>query len=259
MTASTLTTPTLQLNQVTQIFPDGDSDITALDHVDLTAHPGDVTGLLGESGSGKSTLLSIAAGLIAPTSGEVIIAGDDISSASASERARVRLNHIGFIFQQPNLLSSLTVMDQLLITEHLRGVRGRALHARRSRAEQLLERVGLPGYGPRNTSQLSGGQKQRVNIARALMGEPEVLLADEPTSALDHELSTRMMTLLSELTHELNLASVIITHDRSMLAVMDRTVVLQDGVLYEQHEDDPVAPQLAYASPEVCCVLSHRR
>lgn len=145
--------------------------------------------------------------------------------------ARSRREEIGIVFQSPNMLASLTVREQLLVTDHIRGLRGRELTARRTRADELLAAVGLPGFGDRKATKLSGGQRQRVNIARALMGSPAVLLADEPTSALDHRLSTEIIELLRNITDEFKLATLLITHDRSQLAIADTVAEMRDGKL----------------------------
>ncbi|MDN6138080.1 ABC transporter ATP-binding protein, partial [Corynebacterium sp.] len=197
---------------------------TALDKADLSAKPGELTAIIGESCSGKSTLLSVAAGLVTPTSGSVKVAGIDLTGADDKTRSKVRRENIGVIFQQANLLASLTVREQLLIMDHIRGVRMRP-----QRADELLEQVGLANLGNRRMAQLSGGQRQRVNIARALMAEPALLLADEPTSALDSSLSQEIMALIAKLTREMNTATVMVTHDRRLLGYVDQAVEVRDG------------------------------
>lgn len=204
-------TNTLTLTDVSVRYPDGDRTVTALDHVSLTAAPGTVTAVVGESGCGKSTLLSIAAGLTVPDAGQV------------------HRDRTGMVFQSANLFSSLRVREQLLIVDHIQGRRPGATEKRK--ADALLERVGLGGYGDRRVHQLSGGQRQRVNIARALTGSPRVLLADEPTSALDAALSRTIVGLLRGLTDELGLATVLVTHDRSQLDLADAVVTLRDGAV----------------------------
>lgn len=213
---------TLELTDVSLSYPDGDSRVTALDHVSMTATAGRMTAIVGESGSGKSSLLSVAAGLISPTTGEARVEGEVVTDD-------VRRNKIGMIFQQANLLASLTVRDQLLVTDHIRGLRGRALRDRATRADALLDRVGLTGLGGRRMGQLSGGQRQRVTIARALMGQPVILLADEPTAALDTRLSRDIVSLLRELTDDTGVATVMVTHDRSLLDAFDDVVTVADG------------------------------
>ncbi|WIM70926.1 ABC transporter ATP-binding protein [Corynebacterium suedekumii] len=213
---------TLELTDVSLTYPDGDSRVTALDHVTMTATAGRMTAVVGESGSGKSSLLSVAAGLISPTTGEARVDGVVVTDD-------VRRERVGMIFQQANLLASLTVRDQLLVTDHIRGLRGRALRERAGRADELLDRVGLAGLGDRRMGQLSGGQRQRVNIARALMGQPVLLLADEPTAALDARLSRDIVTLLRGLTDDTGVATVMVTHDRSLLDAVDEVVTVADG------------------------------
>lgn len=217
--STTGTAPALSMKDVTVTFPDGDGRITALDNATLSADPCTVTFVVGASGSGKSTLLSAAAGLLTPDSGTVEVAGEPISE-------KVRLNRIGMVFQQPNLIASLTVRDQLLVTEHIRGVRGKGLRAKKSHADDLLELVGLEGLGDRRMQQLSGGQRQRVGIARALMGEPDLLLADEPTASLDADRSQEIVTLLRQLTEDRGIACGFVTHDRSLITARDEVFEL---------------------------------
>lgn len=219
-----INTHALEITQATVVYPDGESTVTALDKADLSAKPGELTAIIGESGSGKSTLLSVAAGLVTPTSGRVEVAGIDLTGADDKTRSKVRRENIGVIFQQANLLASLTVREQLLIMDHIRGVRMRP-----QRADELLEQVGLANLGSRRMAQLSGGQRQRVNIARALMAEPALLLADEPTSALDSSLSQEIMALIAKLTREMNTATVMVTHDRRLLDYVDQAVEVRDG------------------------------
>lgn len=219
-----INTHALEISHATVVYPDGESTVTALDKADLSAKPGELTAIIGESGSGKSTLLSVAAGLVTPTSGRVEVAGIDLTGADDKTRSKVRRENIGVIFQQANLLASLTVREQLLIMDHIRGVRMRP-----QRADELLEQVGLANLGNRRMAQLSGGQRQRVNIARALMAEPALLLADEPTSALDSSLSQEIMALIAKLTREMNTATVMVTHDRRLLDYVDQAVEVRDG------------------------------
>ena len=219
---------TLDISHATVTYPDGESTITALDSANLQARAGELTAIIGESGSGKSTLLSVAAGLVVPDSGTVHVAGHDVTGADEKTRSSVRRNNIGIIFQQANLIASLMVREQLLMMDHIRGVRMRP-----HRADELLDLVGLGGMGTRRMAQLSGGQRQRVNIARALMADPELLLADEPTSALDSALTQDIMALITQLTTELNLATVMVTHDRSLLAYVDAAVEVHDGVAHQ--------------------------
>ncbi|MGA1835362.1 ABC transporter ATP-binding protein [Herbiconiux sp. 11R-BC] len=222
----------IRLDTVTLTFPDGDSRITALDRVSLAAHPGTVTGITGPSGSGKSSLLAVAATLIRPDSGVVSIDGVDATALDAGEATELRRRAIGIVFQQSNLIPSLTAVEQLAVMNEL-GER----HSRRrraavaARAGELLEAVGLGAQRDKRPHQLSGGQRQRVNIARALMNEPTVLLVDEPTSALDQERGAAIIELILELTEQLGTATLLVTHDTAHLPRMHGVVHLVDGAL----------------------------
>ncbi|MFE1784837.1 ABC transporter ATP-binding protein [Streptomyces sp. NPDC059506] len=218
----------LNLTDVTLTYPDGDGRLTALDRVDLQVPPGSVTAVVGPSGSGKSSLLAVAATLITPDSGRVVVDGTDTTGLSRRELAALRRTTIGMVFQQPNLLPSLTAAEQLQVMAHLAG---RSPRAARPRALELLEAVGLAGQADRRPHQLSGGQRQRVNIARALMNEPRVLLVDEPTSALDHERGAAVVGLVTELTRLRGTATVLVTHDHAHLGAADRVVEVRDGRL----------------------------
>ncbi|MCT1428511.1 ATP-binding cassette domain-containing protein [Corynebacterium tuberculostearicum] len=204
----------LDIRNATVTYQDGETTTTALADASLNAESNSLTAIVGESGSGKSTLLSVAAGLITPDSGSVQVDGTR-----------------SIIFQQANLLSSLNVRDQLLIMDH---IAGRKL--RPQRADELLEFVGLAGMGNRRMGQMSGGQRQRVNIARALMEQPDLLLADEPTSALDSHLSQEIIRLLRDVTQEMKTATVLVTHDRSLLNFANRVVEVKDGHVAEQEK-----------------------
>ncbi len=204
----------LELNNITVAFQDGQEKRTVLDHLDFTAKPGEMTFIVGESGSGKSTLLSVAAGLITPDSGTATLNGEVVND-------EVRRCKIGMIFQQANLIAALNVRDQLLVTDHIRGRR-----PRRERADELLAKVGLEGLGDRRMGELSGGQRQRVGIARALMGEPDLLLADEPTASLDADRSQEIVKLLRQLTEERGIACGFVTHDRSLITGRDEVFEL---------------------------------
>ncbi|WP_424532397.1 ABC transporter ATP-binding protein [Sphaerisporangium viridialbum] len=221
---------TLKLTDIVLTYPDGDRTLTALDHVSLAVGPGEFAAVVGPSGSGKSSLLAAAATLITPDSGTVSIAGQDLSQAGQAKRTKVRRDHIGIVFQQANLLPSLTALDQLLVMAHLAGGSPRAAGMR---ARELLLAMDLADKGHKRPHQLSGGERQRVNIARALMNSPEVLLVDEPTSALDHHRGEQIVSLLAELTKRSNLATVMVTHDLATLAMVDTIKTMTDGRLTE--------------------------
>lgn len=225
----------LEIVHTSVTFPDGDHTTVALDDVSLSVSDGEMVALTGESGSGKSTLLSVAAGLSLPDSGQVIIDGRPMPE-SEEERTRLRGATIGMVFQTPHLLGALRVGEQLELVDRLHGRRPDS-----QRVAELLAEVGLEGMSRRRISELSGGQKQRVSLARALMGTPSVLLADEPTSALDSELSHRMVELLRELSDRHSMATVLVTHDRSLCRYADRELRLQDGTLAEVAPTPPGA------------------
>ncbi|KIZ14823.1 ABC transporter ATP-binding protein [Streptomyces natalensis] len=218
----------LELTDVTLTYPDGGGRLTALDAVSLEVPAGRMTAVIGPSGSGKSSLLAVAATLITPDRGRVVIDGIDTTGLSRAELTALRRTTIGTVFQQPNLLPSLTAAEQLQVMAHLDG---RSPRKAATRARELLAAVGLEGQSDRRPHQLSGGQRQRINIARALMNEPAVLLVDEPTSALDHERGAAVLDLLTTLTHQRATATVLVTHDRSHLEAVDEIAEVRDGRL----------------------------
>ncbi|RSM56132.1 ABC transporter ATP-binding protein [Amycolatopsis sp. WAC 01376] len=218
----------LNLTGVTLTYPDGDSRLTALDNVTLDVPSGALTAVAGPSGSGKSSLLAVAATLISPDSGTVTIDDTVTTGLSRAELTELRRRKIGIVFQQPNLLPSLTAAEQIQVMAR---IDGRSPAAARGVAMDLLDAVGLAPQAGRRPHQLSGGQRQRVNIARALMNEPTVLLVDEPTSALDHDRGAAVVELITRLTHERATATVLVTHDRVHLAAVDRIVEVHDGRL----------------------------
>ncbi|MBN0043665.1 ABC transporter ATP-binding protein [Streptomyces actuosus] len=218
----------LNLTDITLTYPDGDSRLTALDHVTLHVPKGSLTAVVGPSGSGKSSLLAVAATLVTPDSGTVCVDGTTTTGMTRGALAALRRRTIGIVFQQPNLLPSLTAAEQLQVMAR---IDGRSPVTARRRAMELLDAVGLADQAQRRPHQLSGGQRQRVNIARALMNDPTVLLVDEPTSALDHERGAAVVGLVTRLTHERATATVLVTHDRTHLTAADRVAEVHDGRL----------------------------
>ncbi|WP_406375018.1 ABC transporter ATP-binding protein [Streptomyces sp. NBC_00647] len=218
----------LTLDDITLTYPDGDGRLTALAGVGLLVPAGTMTAVVGPSGSGKSSLLAVAATLVTPDRGRVLVGGTETGALTPAERAVLRRRAIGIVFQQPNLLPSLTALEQLQVMGHLDGKRQVA-----DRARELLAAVGLGDLAHRRPHQLSGGQRQRVNIARALVNEPSVLLVDEPTSALDYERGTAVLDLLVRLTRERGTATVLVTHDRAHLGEADAVREMTDGRLGE--------------------------
>ncbi|QEE60917.1 ABC transporter ATP-binding protein [Salinibacterium sp. dk2585] len=221
-------TAALTLTDVTLTLPAGDETVTALDHVSLEVAKGELLAIVGPSGSGKSSLLAVAGALMPPTSGSVVVGDQELTGASRKRLSRIRRDLIGFVFQSTNLLPSLTARDQLLMVPHMAGGI-RAEH--RAKADELLASVGMSHRADRRPAQLSGGERQRVGIARALMGDPQVLLVDEPTSALDHARADEVVALLAERAHATGTACVMVTHDLEVLTHTDRVLRMHDGVL----------------------------
>ena len=227
---------------VTLTFPDGASRVRALDRVSFAANAGDLTGITGPSGSGKSSLLAVAATLIRPDSGRVALGDVETVSLSRAEATTLRRERIGLVFQQSNLLPSLTAREQLMAMAELGGPgAGRRRRLVRSRVDELLDAVGLGGHGDKRPAQLSGGQRQRVAIARALVHEPEVLLVDEPTSALDQERGAAIMELIARLTHERGTATLLVTHDLMHEHLFDALLTVVDGRIVGPRELEPAS------------------
>lgn len=217
----------LEMEGVTLEYPDGAGTLKALDNVSLAIPYGRILSLTGPSGSGKSSLLAVAATLIRPASGTVTVAGKRTNDLDDAGCTALRRTDLGIVFQQPNLLPSLTAAEQLVVTDRMRG-RARESEAR---ARDLLDLVGLQDAARKRPHQLSGGQRQRVNIARALMAEPSLLLVDEPTAALDHERSGQIVRLLVEVTREFSLGTLMVTHDTDFVPLTDAVASMQDGRL----------------------------
>ncbi|CAB4890706.1 unannotated protein [freshwater metagenome] len=228
MNAAAGTAPALEMHEVTKVYGEGENAITALASATISIGSNEMVALVGPSGSGKTTLLSIAGGLLAPTSGQVIVGGRDISHASPTELTEVRRNTVGFVFQSVNLVPFLTARENLLLVDELRGSRGKQSKAR---ADRLLDELGLSKRLHNLPSQLSGGERQRVAIGRALMNEPALVLFDEPTSALDTQLGEQVMELIQSEVKGRGTAAIIITHDSRMTHWCDRTVRILDGRL----------------------------
>ena len=218
--------PILRVEHVTRRFGSGIMEVVAVHDVSLQVMPGEVVLIMGPSGSGKSTLLLMLGGLLRPSEGQIQIGDDELTTMNEKHLPQVRLRRIGFIFQDFNLLSALTCLDNVALVGHL-AAQSR-MDARR-RAKDLLEHLGL---GHRLTflpDKLSGGEKQRVAIARALVNEPDIILADEPTANLDSHLGRETMRLLRRLAKEEQRAVIIVSHDQRIKEIADRTLWLEDG------------------------------
>jgi putative ABC transport system ATP-binding protein len=229
----------LRLVAVHKIYGSADNPVTALDGVNLSLPSGTFTAVMGPSGSGKSTLLQAAAGLDQPTSGQVFVAGAEMTGGSETALTKFRRDRIGFIFQQFNLLPTLTVLQNVTLPLRLAG---RRIDRRKSVA--VLEKVGLGDRLDHRPAELSGGQQQRVAIARALVTNPSVIFADEPTGALDSRSARDVLQLLQEAVREFGQTVVMVTHDPVAASFADSVLFLADGQIVGRL-NDPTAAAVA--------------
>lgn len=222
----------IELKNIYKIYIDGESEIYALDNISMTVNTGEFVAIVGQSGSGKSTCMNIIGCLDTPTRGTYHLNGTDVSTMRDDELAVVRNQMLGFIFQQYNLIPKLTLLENVELPLIYRGI---PQSKRRSMALESLNRVGLADRASKYPKQLSGGQQQRVSIARALAGNPPVILADEPTGALDSKTGAEVLEFIKKLNREGN-TIILITHDNSIAAQAKRIVRISDG----QITDDKV-------------------
>lgn len=218
------TSTAVHLEHVTKTYPDGPNTVAALDTVSLSIETGSFTAVMGPSGSGKSTFLNCASGLNLPSSGRVIVGDVELSGMSPDTLTRFRREHVGFVFQGYNLISHLTVGENIQLPITLAGLRPDS-----HRMRDLLASVGLTGLADRLPGELSGGQAQRVAIARALVASPDVIFADEPTGALDAATAGQILRLFRTAVEDLGQTVVIVTHDPRAAAFADRVLFLADG------------------------------
>lgn len=218
-------TALLEMRAVTRVHGHGAREVTALRGVDLAVQPGEFVALMGPSGSGKSTLLHLAGGLALPTSGEVLVDGKSLTDLSEAERAVLRRDVLGYVFQELNLLPGLTALENVAFPLELAGLRTRPA---RAAALGALAEVGIEELASRMPAELSGGQSQRVAIARSLVGPRRLLLADEPTGALD-SMSGRDIIALLRSRADAGAGVVLVTHEPRFAAWADRTLQLRDG------------------------------
>jgi D-methionine transport system ATP-binding protein len=227
----------IEFRQVSKTFPQGRTTVTALDRIDLSIAENEMVGIVGESGSGKSTLLRLINHLEAPTSGTVLVAGEDLDALPARAQ-RTRRRDIGMVFQQFNLLANSTALANVALPLRLQGRRGR------ERALQMLEFVRMADHRDKHPAQLSGGEKQRVALARALATQPRILLCDEPTSALDSGHSEEVMEVLREVRREFRTTIVLVSHElEAVKSSCDRAVVLEHGRIAARTAVTPPPPR----------------
>ena len=228
----------IELQDIYKIYQMGDTEVRALDGVSLTIKRGEFVAIVGQSGSGKSTCMNIIGCLDVPTSGSYHLNGVDVSTMKDDEQAEIRNKMLGFIFQQYNLIPKLNLCENVELPLLYAGL---SPAERQQRALASLERVGLREKAQNLPSQLSGGQQQRVSIARALAGDPQVILADEPTGALDSHTGREVLSFLQKL-HRDGSTIVLITHDNSIARQAERIVRLADGkIIYDGPADRPEA------------------
>ena len=220
----------LELRQVSKVYGTGAAEVHALRGVSLDVGPGMMVAVMGPSGSGKSTLLTIAGSLEEPTSGQVLVAGQDLAAMSRNDRARLRRQSIGYVFQDFNLLPGLTAAENVALPLELDGVGARKAGEAGLRA---LDALGLAERASSYPDQLSGGERQRVAIARAVVGDRHLLLADEPSGALDSANSEAVMRMIHAACQQ-GVAAVVVTHDAQLAAWADRVVFIRDGRVVDQ-------------------------
>jgi len=237
-------TPTIHLEGITKVFLTDEVETHALSGINLEIWRGEFLSIAGPSGCGKSTLLSILGLLDSPTDGRYTLNGREVQTLNAAERARIRNREMGFVFQAFNLIGDLTVYENVELPLTYRGM---GSSERKRRVQEALEKVGMSHRVKHYPAQLSGGQQQRVAVARALGGDPSVLLADEPTGNLDSKNGEAVMDLLINL-HKQGATICMVTHDPRYTLYADRTVHLFDGVIVEEQYRDVTAGQAASPS-----------
>ena len=239
--------PLIHLADVTKVYRMGDVEVRALDGVTLSIEQGEFTAVMGASGSGKSTLMNILGCLDRPTAGSYLLEGRDVSRLTASQLAELRSRTVGFVFQNFNLLSRTSAIENVELPLLYAGVRTADRHAR---AAEALARVGLGDRLDHHPNQMSGGQQQRVAIARAIVNRPRVILADEPTGNLDSRTSVEVMALLQELGRA-GITVVLVTHEADVSEYTSRIVVMRDGRILSDQRRRPKAARAEATPAEV--------
>lgn len=227
--------PLIQLDQIHKTYTMGDVEVRALRGVSLTIKAGEFVAIMGASGSGKSTVMNIIGCLDRPTRGTYILDGQDVSELSKDERADIRCQKIGFVFQGFNLLARTSALENVELPMLYLGVES---HQRHRRAMEALAAVGLAGREQNNPNQLSGGQQQRVAVARSLVNNPALILADEPTGNLDSRTSIEVMEIFQRLNRERGITLVVVTHEHDIAQYAQRVVVFKDGKIKKDYEID---------------------
>lgn len=224
--------PVIKLENVWKVYELGKVELTVLRGVSLEIKPGGFCAITGPSGSGKSTLLHIIGALDIPTKGEVFLEGKDLSKFSEDELAEIRGKKIGFVFQEFNLLSNLTALENITLPMVFQGI---AENKRKERAKKLLESLDMGKRFSHRPTELSGGEKQRVAIARALANDPEIIIADEPTGNLDSSTGKMIMGILTELHQKEKKTIIVVTHDPNIAGYTKETINIKDGQIIHNH------------------------
>ncbi len=228
--------PILQVRELTKTYATGSGPLTVLKSVNLVLQAGSTCAIVGPSGSGKTTLLGLCAGLDRPTTGSVVLAGHELHAVSEDERARIRNREVGFVFQNFQLIPTLTALENAMVPLELQGDR-----QARERGIELLEKVGLGARHDHYPTQLSGGEQQRVGIARAFMNRPKILFADEPTGNLDAETAASVIRSLFELNRDFGTALVLVTHDLDLARMAQRIFRMKGGAVVAEEEGQGLA------------------
>ncbi|MBD3274976.1 MAG: ATP-binding cassette domain-containing protein [Candidatus Marinimicrobia bacterium] len=218
--------PVIQTENVEKIYEDNGVDVHAVRGIDLTIEKGEFTAIVGPSGSGKTTFLNVISGLDTATKGKIWLGGRLVSEMSGKELSDFRRDNIGFIFQAYNLIPVLSVEENIEYIMLLQGIEPEERH---ERVLDMLEEVGLSGFADRLPTKLSGGQQQRVAVARAMVSQPELILADEPTANLDSETGSALLDMMRELNEKTGMTFVFSTHDEMIMERAKRLVILKDG------------------------------
>lgn len=226
--------PVIQVKDLYKVYRVGDTKVRALNGVDFSIYKGEFCSIVGASGSGKSTLLNMLAGLEKPTKGEIVIAGEHMEKKSENQLVKFRREHVGFIFQSFNLLSTMNAVENVALPLTFQGMERKE---RLRRAERTLELVGLTKHKRHKPTQMSGGQQQRVGVARALVVNPEIIFADEPTGNLDSNTSREVMNLMKQVVREQNQTLVMVTHDNYLASFADRVFHILDGKIVRIEEN----------------------
>ena len=242
-----MTTYALETKSVSKQYESDSGTFFAVDDVSLQVEAGEFVALVGPSGSGKTTMLSILAALLQPSSGQVLIDGQDLAQMGEVERVAMRREKIGFTFQANNLVPYLNAVENVELMLRLNGRMDKAGHMR---AQELLARLGLAERLYNLPGQMSGGQQQRVAIARALIHNPSVVLADEPTASLDTERAYQVVETFASLIHEQKRAGIMVTHDLRMCEFVDRVLMMRDGKLVQVYQTRDEIMGLARGSRE---------